>query len=193
MYIRLLSILFITGGYKAAFSQLNKGSFMVVPSGPGLATIDKDLKYYESLKGADFAIPDSGLMIILARLFFGLKINKLSGPKFLRLFLKEEVLRNEGILFSIDPSNKESIINNKYLNDIWIPIISAGLVLDSYELDIYNRWGEKIFSTKDYLQGWDGTYLGNEVQDGIYSYKIRLKDTNFNLNQVYAGHITLIR
>jgi N-acetylglucosaminyldiphosphoundecaprenol N-acetyl-beta-D-mannosaminyltransferase len=121
----LFNISFINGNYEEAFSRLKKGEFMVVPSGPGLATIDKDLKYYESLKGADFAIPDSGLMIILARLFFGLKINKLSGPKFLRLFLKEEVLRNEGILFSIDPSNKESIINNKYLNDIWIPIKEA--------------------------------------------------------------------
>ena len=85
------------------------------------------------------------------------------------------------------------IPDNDGLNDIWIPIISAGLVSDSYELDIYNRWGEKIFSTKDYLQGWDGTYLGNKVQDGIYSYIIRLRDTKTKYNQIYTGHITLIR
>jgi gliding motility-associated-like protein len=85
------------------------------------------------------------------------------------------------------------IPDNDGLNDIWIPIICAGLVLDSYELDIYNRWGEKIFSTKDYLQGWDGTYLGNKVQDGIYSYIIRLRDKKTKYNQIYTGHITLIR
>ena len=83
---KLLNISFVNGSYNDAFTRLNHGQFMVVPSGPGLSTIDNDIRYWESLKGADFAIPDSGLMIILARLFFNLKIKKLSGPKFLRLF-----------------------------------------------------------------------------------------------------------
>ena len=98
---------------------------MVVPSGPGLSTIDKDIKYFEALKGADFAIPDSGLMIILARLFFGLKIKKLSGPKLLRLFLKEDVLKEQGVLFSVDPNENASKINNKFLVDLGIPIKSS--------------------------------------------------------------------
>ena len=80
---RLLNISFIDGGYQLAFSRLNKGQFMVAPSGPGLSTIDINLQYWNALKGADFAIPDSGFMVILARFFFGLKIEKLSGPKFL--------------------------------------------------------------------------------------------------------------
>ena len=70
---KLFRIKFINGDYKEAFSLLKKGKFMVVPSGPGLSTIDKDVKYWDALKGADFAIPDSGFMVILARIFFGLK------------------------------------------------------------------------------------------------------------------------
>ena len=81
---------------------------MVVPSGPGLSTIDKDTKYWNALKEADFALPDSGFMVILATVFFGFKIKKLSGPKFLRFFLKEEVLRNKDVLFSVDPNVYES-------------------------------------------------------------------------------------
>lgn len=27
-----------------------------------------------------------------------------------------------------------------------------------YSLVIYNRWGEKMFESTDYLQGWDGKY-----------------------------------
>ena len=119
---KLFKILFINEGYQFAFNKLILGGFMVVPSGPGLSTIDKDTKYWNALKGADFAIPDSGFMVILARFFFGLKIKKLSGPKFLRLFLKEEVLRTQGVLFSVDPSEKESAINNKYLTGIGITI-----------------------------------------------------------------------
>ena len=74
---KLLSVPFINGDYNDAFSRLKKGEFMVVPSGPGLSAIDKDIKYWNALKGADFAIPDSSLMVILARVFFGLKIKKL--------------------------------------------------------------------------------------------------------------------
>ena len=118
----LFNIPFINGDYQNAYDKLVKGQFMVVPSGPGLSTIDKEEKYWNALKGADFAIPDSGLMIILARLFFNLRIKKLSGPKFLRLFLKEEVLKKQGVLFSVDPSEQESKVNNKYLNDVGVNI-----------------------------------------------------------------------
>ena len=121
---KLLNIPFIDGDYQLAFSRLNKGQFMIAPSGPGLSDIDKNKQYWDALKGADFAIPDSGFMVILARLFFGLKIKKLSGPKFLRSLLKEDVLRNECVIFCIDPNYKESEINNKYLNHIGIPIKS---------------------------------------------------------------------
>ena len=132
---KLLNISFLNGSYNDAFTRLNHGQFMVVPSGPGLSTIDNDIRYWESLKGADFAIPDSGLMIILARLFFNLKIKKLSGPKFLRLFLKEDILKKEGVIFSIDPTVKESVINNKYLNKIGIPIKKE----NQYVAPIYNK------------------------------------------------------
>ena len=74
-------------------------------------------------------------MVILARLFFGFKIKKLSGPKFLRSFLKEDVLTGENVLFSVDPSYKESIINNKFLNDIGIPIINQ----EHYIAPIYDK------------------------------------------------------
>jgi len=121
----MFNIPFIDGSFKEAFSRLEKGQFMVVPSGPGLATIDKDTRYWNALKGADFAIPDSGFMVILARVFFGLKFKKLSGPKFLRSFLKEEILQEKGVLFSVDPDDNESKINNEYLNKLEIPLSSS--------------------------------------------------------------------
>jgi N-acetylglucosaminyldiphosphoundecaprenol N-acetyl-beta-D-mannosaminyltransferase len=132
---KLLSVSFINGDYNDAFSRLKKGSFMAVPSGPGLSLIDKDRQYWNALKGADFAIPDSGFMIILARLFFGMKIKKLSGPKFLRLFLKENILKENDILFSVDPSANESMINNRYLNEIGISI----KIKNHYVAPYYNK------------------------------------------------------
>lgn len=33
---------------------------------------------------------------------------------------------------------------------------------------IYNRWGQKLFEWTDPSQGWDGTYKGKPVKDGVY-------------------------
>ena len=120
----LFNIPFINGDYNDALSRLEKGEFMVAPSGPGLSTIDKDTKYWDALKGADFAIPDSGFMIILARIFYGYKIKKLSGPKFFRKFINEKILHEKGMLFSVGPNDYESKKNREYLNAKRIPITS---------------------------------------------------------------------
>ena len=93
---------------------------MVVPSGPGLSTMDKDLKYTEAVLNADFAIPDSGYMVLLLRLLKGIRLSKLSGYEFLNHFFKENF--NENDIFLIDPNEEESKLNNDYLNNIGIPI-----------------------------------------------------------------------
>jgi UDP-N-acetyl-D-mannosaminuronic acid transferase (WecB/TagA/CpsF family) len=106
--------------YKNVVNNLLSGCLMVVPSGPGLATIGKDLRYTEAVQKSDFAIPDSGYMVLLLRLFKGIKINKFSGYEFLKHFLKEKFNKNN--LFLIDPNEEESKLNNDYLNEIGIPI-----------------------------------------------------------------------
>ena len=118
----LFHIKFLNGSYEEAFFRLKQGDLMVVPSGPGLATIDQDNKYYSALRGAAFAIADSGFMVLILRLFFGYKIKKLSGLKFFRAFIKEKALQKEGALFCVDPSESELHRNNKYLNSMGIPI-----------------------------------------------------------------------
>ena len=116
---RILGIPFIDGLYNDII-KLKHGRVMGVPSGPGLATIGKDLRYSEAVYNADFAIPDSGYMVLLLRLFKGIKINKFSGYDFLKPFFAEKFSKND--LFLIDPNEKESKINNTYLNGIGIPI-----------------------------------------------------------------------
>lgn len=42
-----------------------------------------------------------------------------------------------------------------------------------FEMFIFDRWGEVIFTSTDIKKGWDGTVSGDEkVQDGVYTYKI---------------------
>lgn len=49
--------------------------------------------------------------------------------------------------------------------------------INTYSLEIYNRFGEKIFSTKDVTQGWDGTYNGKAVPEGAYVYMFKVTST----------------
>ena len=128
-----MDINFVDGLYSKIFDKIKLGGFMVVPSGPGLSSIGKDLQYTEAVKNADFAIPDSGFMVLLLRWLKGIKIKKLSGFEFLNFFLKENFRKNE--LFLIDPNSYESKKNNDYLNKIGIPIEQS----NHYVAPIYNK------------------------------------------------------
>ena len=41
-------------------------------------------------------------------------------------------------------------------------------IKDFKYLKIFNRYGEEVFSTTDYLKGWDGTWKGKKQGNGVY-------------------------
>ena len=76
------------------------------------------------------------------------------------------------------------------LNDFFGP---KGAEFDSFEMEIYNRWGERIYHTTDVDKPWDGRNKnGDEIQEGVYVYKIRVKDFKEEMHY-YIGNVTLIR
>jgi gliding motility-associated-like protein len=49
-------------------------------------------------------------------------------------------------------------------------------VPENTEITILNRWGNVVFSTSNYQNNWDGkNALGNELVDGVYTYKFTTK------------------
>ena len=117
----MFGVTFINGGYTVAIKLLQEGKLMHIPSGPGLATINKDDRYKRAIQSGDFAIPDSGYFVLLLRILKNIKIKKYSGQRFLKDFFASEKF-NKGDLFLVDPNKSESKINNEYLNKIGIPI-----------------------------------------------------------------------
>jgi gliding motility-associated-like protein len=79
------------------------------------------------------------------------------------------------------------------LNEIWLPVISSGINPSDYQLRIFNRWGQEFFATNNILQGWDGTFLGNKVQDGTYTFQLTYLKSGQTKRNVVVGHINLIR
>ena len=45
-----------------------------------------------------------------------------------------------------------------------------------FQISIYNRFSELLFSSDDVNKGWDGTYKGREIQDGTYVVKLYATD-----------------
>lgn len=63
-----------------------------------------------------------------------------------------------------------------------------------WDLKIYNRWGEMIFQSHDYLIGWDGTYNGRKVQSGLYHYILDYKPCRVEESAVLlTGHVNLLK
>ncbi len=74
-------------------------------------------------------------------------------------------------------------------NDI-LKIISSRPV-DLQNFSIYNRWGQRVFVTNDWQQGWDGNYKGVRAEIGVYFYLIDYKLAG--LERQLRGDVTLIR
>gem|GEM_PF-1777939 len=83
--------------------------------------------------------------------------------------------------------------NNDGFNDVFLPVIDGPL--DSYQLEIFDRWGERIHSTNDREEGWDGAYSGVASQDGVYVWKLafRVLAPEGVRSEARIGHVTLLR
>ena len=61
-----------------------------------------------------------------------------------------------------------------------------------YKLEIFNRWGEKVFESNDPAIGWDGYVGGKLATQDVYVWKVTAKYINGVLVKD-AGDITLLR
>jgi gliding motility-associated-like protein len=77
-------------------------------------------------------------------------------------------------------------------NNLWNVFVSNA-DLTSFEVIIFDRWGEIIYHSFDSEIGWDGTFNGTYVQQGVYTWRLFLKDTRTDQKLEYLGHVNVIR
>ncbi len=83
--------------------------------------------------------------------------------------------------------------NDDGLNDIFKATPQCKYIgLRNFDLRIYNRWGQLVFSTNDINRGWNGMYKNEKVDPGIFLYVV-----NYALLQneplQQRGTVTVIR
>lgn len=78
-------------------------------------------------------------------------------------------------------------------NQVFKPVFSSGFDPQNYTLLIFNRWGETVFESHDTNTGWDGSYSGELVAEGAYTWNITVKQFHSDAFETFSGHVTLIR
>lgn len=66
----------------------------------------------------------------------------------------------------------------------------------NFQMIVYNKWGEEIFSSNNINKGWDGTFKGKECPADVYTWIIRYKalnNYNFDQKSPRTGTVTLLR
>ena len=97
-----------------------------------------------------------------------------------------------GIL-TIEPSLSALSIPNTFtpngdgINDTWV--IKYLNYYPKSTVNIFNRWGQKVFSSIGYPAPWDGNYEGTALPSGTYYYIIDPK----NGQAVFSGWLAIIR
>ncbi|GIV26717.1 MAG: hypothetical protein KatS3mg027_0531 [Bacteroidia bacterium] len=78
------------------------------------------------------------------------------------------------------------------INDVFI-CKGTGIDVTRFEMLIFDRWGELIFKTTDFFEGWDGTVKGkkNKATQDVYVYKIKVYDLKGDKHE-FVGHVTCL-
>jgi gliding motility-associated-like protein len=73
------------------------------------------------------------------------------------------------------------------------PIFFAyGTEIATFQMRIFNRWGEEIFISNSLYDGWNGTYKGSACPIGVYVWKIDYEEVS-GKGGTLIGHVNLLR
>ena len=75
--------------------------------------------------------------------------------------------------FSPNDDHTNDIYGAKGVNDPNSPNHYRSIV--EFHAYIFNRWGQKLFEWNDVSKGWDGTYKGHPVKEGVYFVLVKAK------------------
>src|SRR5690606_41490712 len=76
-------------------------------------------------------------------------------------------------------------------NDTFIPGFSDASI-QSYQMQIFDRWGDLAFSTGDPNTGWDGNRNGKACNPGVYVYFIAI-ETGACGKTILKGDVSIVR
>ena len=83
--------------------------------------------------------------------------------------------------------------NNDKTNNVFTPIFSSGYDPQHYSFQVFDRWGEMIFESRNPSIGWDGTYAGDMVANDVYIWRIEFKEKLTDKKHQKYGNVNLVK
>lgn len=81
--------------------------------------------------------------------------------------------------------------NNDGLNDRFYP--ANAIKAENLQFMVYNRWGQLIFKTTNWKQGWDGTMSGKLQPPGVYVWLLSYFERGSKVRREMKGTVMLVR
>ena len=116
--IRYKNITFNNFSEKDFPNLMNDFGLFTFPAAPPLATLELNSEYHNSLISSDYVFFDSGFFVLLLRYLKGIKVNKFSGYKFLKLLFNFLTFNKNRKIFLVDPYAKNSQNNLEYFQKL---------------------------------------------------------------------------
>ena len=80
-------------------------------------------------------------------------------------------------------------VNDGFMMSTNIPVIT------SFNMLVFDRWGQVVFETNDPYNAWRGSYRnsGAILATGVYAYRIQFEIAGVQARRELTGHVTLLR
>ena len=105
-----------------------------------------------------------------------------------------------GVSLSPDCCTEEKITipnafspNQDGQNDLYLITDEEAKIIETLDLQIFNRWGQKVFETNDKTRGWDGYFQGKLLNTAVFDYHLTIGCIGGEKTFFKKGDITLIR
>ena len=118
------------------------------------------------------------------------------------VLITQFVTHPSGCVDTITKDLRLRLINTYFMPDVFTPngdglndeFSPVGILVGAtnYRLRIWTRYGERVFETNDFRQGWDGTFNGRLSPGGGYLWDAEFTDVNGD-PMAFKGGVTLVR
>jgi UDP-N-acetyl-D-mannosaminuronic acid transferase (WecB/TagA/CpsF family) len=112
---QILGIRFYVGQPAGLMELTKQGGLIAVPSAPVLTRLTEDEVHRVAVEGCDFAITDSGFMVLLWRFIKRDRLVRISGLRFLQALLELPEFCTAGATFWVMPTQEDSAANIAWL------------------------------------------------------------------------------
>jgi UDP-N-acetyl-D-mannosaminuronic acid transferase (WecB/TagA/CpsF family) len=134
---KILGVRFYISDLEGLLDLIPGGGLIVVPSAPVMARLVDDPAHREALEAADFAVTDSGYMVLLWLIRTGERVRRISGLRLLRALFKRDAFKAKGETFWVMPSAADSAANLAWLRGQGFDVDDR----DAYVAPMYARSG----------------------------------------------------